>query len=417
MLHGIRRVAISVLILTAITAVVLGSNTQRVTLTYMVPGDAARAAIIRQNIQLFEDKNPDIKIKAEIIPYQSFNAKLLAAISSGNPPDIAHVYPIWFPILVAQDVLTPLDSWVLSWEYKDDVFPAAWEFVTWDSHIYGLPTILQIDWMYYRADWFEEEGISPPNNWDEFVAIAKHFTRDDRWGFGFTGATGAAGKYSMAMIMGGGGRWVDEEGNAALDTPGGIKGFAKYIDLFRVDRVCPDSSPGNGFKENLALFAAGKIAMFFHNPGSLVQVRNAVGENAVGTWPIITLAGPTSNFGVDGEVIFKGCKSLEQAWKFIRFLASPETQKRFYQGSGVLPTINQVYDEPPLKDDPAISTVSIIMNGFLFPEVPLIPANWQLLKTEPPSIVQEALLGKISAEEAVKKINAVLAKILAQAKK
>jgi len=382
----------------------------------MAPGDAARAEIIQHDIELFEKENPNIKIEAQIVPYQEYNSKLMAAISAGTPPDIAHFYPPHFPIMVAQGLIMPVDDWASQWEYKDDVFPVAWEFVTLDGHIYTLPDMIQIDWMYYRADWFKEDGLEPPETWEEFVELAKHFTGEGRWGFGFTGATGAAGKYSMAMIMGGGGKWVDEEGKAALNTPGGIKGFTEYINLCRVHEVCPDSAPANGFKENLALFAAGKIAMFFHNPGSLVQVRRAAGEEAVGVWPIITLKGPTSNFGVGGEVIFKGCKDPEAAWKFIAFRASPEVQKYWYEKAGVLPTLKSLYNEPPLKDDPAISIVPTIVNSFVFPEVPLILANWLPVKTEPPSIVQKALVGEISPEEAVNQINAIVEKVLAQAK-
>ncbi len=90
-----------------------------------------------ESIRRFEEANPDIKVKAELIPWDNWNAKVQPAIASGSVPNLLYGAPR--PEWVQTGVFDPLDDFVTD-EIKNLWAPYMLEANTVFGKIYGIPT-------------------------------------------------------------------------------------------------------------------------------------------------------------------------------------------------------------------------------------------------------------------------------------
>ncbi|MBW8347826.1 extracellular solute-binding protein, partial [Bacillus sp. IITD106] len=65
-----------------------GSKKDQIEIIWTMASDPDKEEWQKEVVASFEEKNPDIKVKIENYPYDSFDQKLITMISSGNPPDV-----------------------------------------------------------------------------------------------------------------------------------------------------------------------------------------------------------------------------------------------------------------------------------------------------------------------------------------
>ena len=96
-------------------------------------------------------------------------------------------------------ILQPVDDYFNKWDEKADYFPNVVEQMRSKP---GQPVLYMPQTsipyvLYYRADWFDEARIAPPETYDEFIAAAKAITKaPDRYGFALRGLTYSASSRS-----------------------------------------------------------------------------------------------------------------------------------------------------------------------------------------------------------------------------
>ena len=86
------------------------------------------------------------------------------------------------------------------------------------------------------------------------------------------------------------------------------------------------------------------------------------------------------------------------AWKFVQWLADPETQQGFYDEVGDLPAVQAAWETGELAEDPQLQIFGEQLENTVAP--PAVP-TWE---RSPPSIdseVEKATKGDTSAEDAV----------------
>ena len=66
--------------------------------------------------------------------------------------------------------------------------------------------------------------------------------------------------YVTPLVTAFGGQWFDKEWKPTIDTPAWKEAITYYSDILKADG--PPGATSNGFNENLALFAAGRCAMW-----------------------------------------------------------------------------------------------------------------------------------------------------------
>ncbi|MBD2744552.1 extracellular solute-binding protein [Coleofasciculus sp. FACHB-1120] len=96
--------------------------------------------------------------------------------SSASKYDMAIILPSWQIDFIDAGFVEDLTARVKSdaaiqWE---DIAPILRNFsATYKGRIYSIPLDEDFHRVYYRSDLLKQAGLTPPTNWDEYLAIAK----------------------------------------------------------------------------------------------------------------------------------------------------------------------------------------------------------------------------------------------------
>jgi multiple sugar transport system substrate-binding protein len=122
-------------------------------------------------VDVWNEANPDIQVEvvAAAGP-DDMIAKLLAAVRAGNGPDIAAAEYQKLPNLVVSDIAMDISQYAD--QFADQYTEGTMSLVTIGGGVYGVPQDIGPMIYLYRADLFEEYGLSVPTTWDEYAAAA-----------------------------------------------------------------------------------------------------------------------------------------------------------------------------------------------------------------------------------------------------
>jgi multiple sugar transport system substrate-binding protein len=99
--------------------------------------------------------------------------KFQTAITAGTgAPDVIMVEADRIPTFQIQEALVDISGFGYD-EVKDDYSEGAWKDVSVGDGVYGVPVDGGPMGMIYRADIFEQYGITPPTTWAEYEAAAQ----------------------------------------------------------------------------------------------------------------------------------------------------------------------------------------------------------------------------------------------------
>lgn len=109
-----------------------------------------------------------VKVNVEIVDA----ASLLNAVLAGRGPNvvlsIGADQPVNYALRNAAEDLTQFED---IYEVLEPFSESSYEQYSLDGHIYALPETQQFNVMFYRTDILEELGLTPPNTWEELIAM------------------------------------------------------------------------------------------------------------------------------------------------------------------------------------------------------------------------------------------------------
>ena len=121
----------------------------------------------------YEAENPGVTIKVENVGCcdQQYT-KLQTVIQAGSgAPDLAQFdYPVVASFALSGGLADITD--LVSPGLQDKFVPSAWDSVTANGKVYGVPQDVAPTVMYYRKDIFDRLGLQVPTTWDEFATTA-----------------------------------------------------------------------------------------------------------------------------------------------------------------------------------------------------------------------------------------------------
>jgi len=296
------------------------------------------------------------------------------------------------------------------------VLPIAWETVTVKGKILSFPWVVTNDAVYYRMDRLKEYGLKAPGDdwtWDEFLTLAKGFTKPDKnqYGFGMRGQGTWAVLYATEFMYANGAQ-VLKDGKVVINSKEAVEGLDWYLDLLRKHKVTPPSVPTDGWRQIVEGFGRGITNTYLHNSGSSEEQKGFVGAQNFATVPLPQ--GPArkraSFYFSETLTAFKAGKNRDGAWRFMSFLMEDEPNAMYCKTLGLLPARKTVADRPEFAKDPALAG---FVQSFPFSIVSpyLAYAGWGgKLDSEGVPLFQEAMVGKISAKECLDKFAEVLTK-------
>jgi multiple sugar transport system substrate-binding protein len=301
-----------------------------------------KPADIDQIVKDFEAKNPDIKVVMEYVGYDNVHDKIVTGMAA-NPPgyDAVMIDVIWPDEFIKAGYLLDVTSRVTP-EMKAGIFPAAWNGVTRNGKIYGMPWLMDVKYFMYNQDILQKAGFTdPPKTWEEMAEQAKVIKdkglAEHPITWSWNQKEGVTCDYAV-LLFGNGGAFVDAAGKPAFNNDKGVEALAwmkKTID----DGLTNPSAISSDEMAVEADFLAGKSAfavnwLFQYADSNDASKSQVVGKVAFAPMPVFASAAAAGVKGssVDGSSSFSIMATTpypDQTWKFLTYLASNEVQMKY----------------------------------------------------------------------------------------
>lgn len=330
--------------------------------------------------------------------YREGESKLIAALRSGGAPVLFQAEILFFPKLVAEGSLVPLDDLTatLPKSLTDDLFDAAWDYGVLSGKRYGLPFNMSTPVLFYNENQLKSKGLKPPANWKEFGEVARAMSSrqvrsfiaiTDSWIF-------------EAMVTSRGGNLATPDGKPNFTSPQAIEALEFMQNLNRDKALTARNLSEAQFA--VLDFLRTKGNLVFASIGNWPAVQNLGFAFKIGVAPIPREPGGKVPFGGAQLVVVRG-SSAEQtkgAVEFWRFLMEPENIKTWVQASYYLPLrksaeplLEDFYKENPYRRI-AFQQVSVAQPRPRLPQF----ATWRVYLDE---ALERALKGNVAARQAL----------------
>ena len=148
----------------------------------------------------------------------------------------------------------------------DDLLPAVRQSLTHQGQLHALPFYGESTMTLVRKDLMQRAGISLPANptWEQVAQAARRMHDPERgvYGICLRGKPGWGQNVSLltTLVNTHGGQWFDMRWQPQLQSPAWRQALSLYTDLLR--HQGPPGAVANGYNENLALFSAGRCAIW-----------------------------------------------------------------------------------------------------------------------------------------------------------
>lgn len=338
--------------------VTLANHVWTDTIKESIPEFEAETGITVKLTQLGEDQLSD-----------QYNVKLNAGT---NEIDVMMFRPLQEGKLFAQnnwiadisDKVVEAEDW--NW---DDFQEGPVESTTVDGAVIGVPTITEREVLYYRKDLLEAAGLDVPTTLEELEDAARQISEQNPGVAGFVARTAASAAVTQfsSFLYSQGGRWIDEDGNASLDTPEAKSAYEMYGTLIREygpENVSTDMS----WPEAMAIFTQGSAA-FYTEADSLYKnatdpASSTVSET-VGFAPFPAGAAGAAPYNVPSWAlgIAEESQNRENAWAFIQWATSQQKMLEIQQ-AGVPGSRISVWEDPSATEDYPADLVEAINASF-----------------------------------------------------
>lgn len=384
LIFGIRRFANSYV--SDYNSVSNDENTSSLRLWVNIGRDQAQA--LKNMIHDSFTEEYGINVKVELV-----NATLIQGILSGNAPDMAIQLSRADPVnLGFRNALYDLTQF----EDFDEVlgrFQDGAELpYCYDGKCYALPDTQSFYVMFYRSDIFEQFNLKVPNTWEEFIQTAitiqrKNlqvyipYTRITSSGMVNTGIGGL--NLLPTLLMQNGISIYNEDKNASvLDSPEAISIFEKWTEFYTDYKLVKEADFFNRFRAGTiplgivpytTAFTIQQTAPELDGRWAMTRVPSADGINHI-------VAG-----GGTGCSILDNTKNPDEAWTFLKWWTSADTQVRYSKNiESILGLVGRV----PSSNVEALKAYSwaseyktvVLKQWAEVKEVPEIPGSYYLTR-------------------------------------
>lgn len=204
---------------------------------------------LEEAVLIWNRKEPDREIELDVrmCSRNDFHQILRRMAIQGEAPDIAPMDFVWVNHYASEGYIRPLNALDPVWvdEVCHDLELPVLKNNTVNGYLYGIPVQADISGLWYRKDWFQQEGIEPPVTWADWLDCIDYFAAPDvmqRLGHKYslvlpvTSTTGEATfNLLIAFIWQAGGNVVDHNGSPLLDDPAVHKALS-FLRKITLDR-------------------------------------------------------------------------------------------------------------------------------------------------------------------------------------
>ncbi len=369
---SLSKTALPGILAATVAAAALPAMAQQRTLDYYADFDPAPLAAFEAVIAEFEAANPDIDVVLQNFDHEGYKTAIRNFLTA-DAPDLANWYAgnRMAPFVESGQFQDISDVWNDNGLHES--LASAAPSMTIDGKQWGIPYTYYQWGIYYNKSVYEELGVSVPETWDEFVANCVVFEEAgiDCLTTGTKALWPGAGifdymnlrtngyDFHMALTQGEI-PWTDDRVRAT---------FAEWAKIVEPGYIT-DNHAALDWQDAAALLVQGKAANYvMGNFAVAVFKEGGMTDDTLGFMPFPTInpdvpraeEAPTDTIHIPA-----GAENVEDAKKFLAFVATAEVQTALNAALGQLP----VNEGSEVADDP------------------FLQAGFELLSTTPGGIAQ-----------------------------
>lgn len=390
--------------------------------------DGVECEVTSELARKFEAQNPSIKIVVDTVPYKTILEQLPVQLAAGQGPDIARVTDLGGLSKYYLDISPNLKDR----KYFDAQFgkTAPWLNPNPGTNgIYGFMSQMTMTGPYINKTLFEQAKVAVPGpkaTWDEWVAAANKVAKAtqtkaamawDRSGHRFAGPAISNG----AAIF-------DAKGELLLDA--GYKTTVnKFVGWHKDGTMLKEVWAGSGgstYADSIGEFINGNVVMVLSGSWQINRLQKDIGTKF--DWEAVpNPCGAKACTGIPGGaawVALKTSKSPKETAAFLNFMANEANYAEFIAKTNNIPAhaglakkgVNYVNAQPAARSAlnvfssgvSNLSPVAYQFQGYKYNRALMLPTV---------SRVTQALVGELSVDEALNKINTDMQDAVKQAQK
>ena len=364
----------------------------------------------------FEQAYPDIEVKMEVLPWDQIAIKFASAHLAGKVPDVVKLVSTRAYSSSRKGFLTPLDSFIERSKLDlGDFFEVGVNTYRFNDIQYAIPARVDCDLLVYNKQAFREAGIAEAEKaletWDEFATTIEKLTVDkDNDGlpeqYGWAVAAGdpddTVDQLTPWLLSNGGEILTEDWDKAAINTSEAEEA------LEFLKKLLPVSAPGSFTRDEdllRPLFISRVVAMYEGGLWIIPLAKERAPDLEIG---FTVMPGKKYRSGLRatgwGLVIPAKAEHKEAAFKFIEWYTKPE----YADFIATIPARKASLQRPKYQAEAYKAAFEQLKYASTTPQV----ASWPEIREEVGSIIQDFLLGRITAkdclEKAEKRINSLL---------
>jgi multiple sugar transport system substrate-binding protein len=326
---------------------------------------------LRELLGPFE-REASVSIKYQRVGWNRAWQTLLMDAIEGKGPHVSQIGSTWSATMAMLDALRVLgENEVATIGRADQFLPAAWETAILEKRpgIWAIPWSIYTFVLFYRNDLLERTHVDPLEAFTTPEATRETFARLKQegiapWAFPSLHSYADLVHIASSWVRANGGDYMSADGRMPLfANPEASHGLAQFFDLFP---FIPSSLRGLSMEACVRAFARGETAVLIGG----VEIADEI-LNGPNTAPetrenlsVTTLPG-VPWIGGDHLVIWKNVRTDLQVEKsalaLLGYLASKETQVRFFQLGNILPARLDAYPEITFSLESTSATVQQVL--------------------------------------------------------
>ena len=326
-------------------------------------------------IEVFEQENPGIRVEWRHTPDNEFTRVFLSDVAAGTPADTSFIMSDTYETFRSEGLLLDITDRIMNDPLlgQENYFlpQEAARCADDNGRWHGIGSTWVAPHLYYNAALLEEAGITPPGfqddeiwDWDTFVENAKQLTLDSngrhpddagfdpddivQWGVEYPLFPNPT--YLTAAVFSNGGQFINENGSG-LDSPEAMEALQNLADLIYVHHVAPRSAAMSSLgMANTQMLDTGRLAMVVEGSWALSWINSSALSIPLGVGALPKMSQAATYMQAHFHSVLNATDNPDQAWEWVRFLATPFYQTQFMKIGLWLPSLTELTTEEAMDD-------------------------------------------------------------------
>lgn len=396
-------------------------------LRFMCYQDGSECAVWEEQLAAFEADNPGITVTVDEVPYASILESLPVQLEVGEGPDLARVTDYGGLARYMLDVRPYVsDAAAIEARYGQSL---AWARVGDNNAdgIYNIVDQLTATGGFANKTLFDQAGVEMPGagaTWSEWAEASRAVR--DAVGVDFAMAIDRTGHRFAGPAMSFGAAYFDENGDPIL-VDDAFRSFAEqFVEWHEDGTLARDVWAGAGggtYQDAAAEFINANLVMYYSGSWQIGRFGRDIGDafDWVATGGICGPEACTGMPGGAGIVGFNHTEHPEAVGKVIEFMARDDVQAAVLAQTRNIPANSELQaqgiDYQGVSDDvkaaltvfaasiPTFSDTAYQLQGY---------ANNRAIFTATPARLTQAIVGELSLDDALMRLDADIAEAVAQ---